>query len=188
LTPRDPYLDQPLFAIAQRENEGRCQPRPIVPLRVSAPARLLGPPTEISQRPELVCERQLSFDFSTRSTEQPQPPQKAAPQTPNGTQSPVSSIARSENVQSGSDPAIANTINSEDGITCDGCGRLIRIYLENAVVNRSGERCCLDCFEARHNLEPFIVTATWLNEHGAELDQDWRFVHDVAELFPNGAP
>lgn len=193
LTPRDLYLDQPLFAAAWREFEGRCQSKPVAPTHVSAPVKFLAPTSEVSQPLERVCEGQLAFDFTARPQKQSPPAEKTPAPDATGSQQSAAPIANTHNVQRSptavSGAAKSSVVNANDGIPCDECGQLIRIYLDNAVVGRSGERCCLDCFEARHNLEPFIVTAAWLDEHGAELEQEWRFVHDVAELMPpNSVP
>jgi hypothetical protein len=191
LTPRDLYLDQPLFAVAWPEIEGRCQSRPVTPPHVSTPVKFLAPTLEVSQRPEQVCEGQLAFDFTACPQEQSPPASILPAPDATGSQPPAAPIAATPNVQRSptavSDAAKPSVVHANDGIHCDECGQLIRIYLDNAVVGRSGERCCLDCFETRHNLEPFIVTAAWLDEHGAELEQEWRFVHDVADLMPDRA-
>ena len=188
LTPRDLHLGQPLVAAAQREIENRPLGRG-VSVRIPAPFKPLSPHMAITQGPEQVCEQQLAFDFAAPSSEQSQPAEKTTPPGIIGTQPSAQSIAHPGLVQGSPaadlDAAATPISNSNDGIPCDKCGQRIRIYLDNAVISRSGVRCCLDCFEAEHDLEPFIVTAAWLDVHGAELDQDWRFVHDIAELRPN---
>ncbi|MFQ5578596.1 MAG: hypothetical protein ACE5G8_16585, partial [Anaerolineae bacterium] len=183
LTPRDLRLDRPLFAVARREIESRRRPGQAVSARVPGPARFLPRLPKNGHRPEQVCERQLAFDFATLPPRQPRPTGKTTPPAATGARPPAKSIAHARAVQcppaAGEDATVTQVINGDDGIPCDECGRLIRVYLDNVVVSCSGERCCLDCFEARHNLEPFITTAAWLDEHRDELEQDWWFVYDV---------
>lgn len=173
LTPRDRSEDQPLFTLAQREIESRRQPETAVSTRVTAPTRYPAPPLTAVRQPELVCEGQLAFDFPTPT----QPPAPANPGHGDKRRLPAASAHA----------AATGASSDGDGILCDTCNQLIRVHLDNAVVGPSGKRCCLDCFEAHYHLEPFIATAAWLAEHGAELDQDWRFVHDVADLMPDSA-
>lgn len=187
LTPRDRSEDQPLFALAQREIESRRRPKTAVSTHVIAPARYPAPPLTAVRQPELVCEGQLAFDFPTPDAEPPAaktpaatPTQPPAPANPGHCDRPRLPAASAH-------AAATGAISDGDGIPCDTCDQLIRVHLDNAVVGRAGERCCLDCFEARYHLEPFITTTAWLTEHGAELDQDWRFVHDVADLMPDSA-